>query len=99
MYHEARIATDLSSPAAAATVYHAIEPEAADLSNDRSSTTVTATDATVTIGINAADLIALRAAVNTWCGLLEVAERVEGVVGSNDRCGRIIGVPHVTSHG
>ncbi|WP_343195804.1 KEOPS complex subunit Pcc1, partial [Halovivax sp.] len=48
--------------------------EVGEIADDRSATTVDRDGRTVRVRIDAADLVALRAAVNTWCSLVEVAE-------------------------
>lgn len=53
-----------------------LTPEAADLEDDRSTTHVTIEDDRLVIDIEASDLVALRAAANTWMGLLRTAESV-----------------------
>lgn len=54
-----------------------LAPEAADLGDDRSRTTLERDGTHLAIGIEAADLVALRAAANTWSGLLETAVATE----------------------
>jgi KEOPS complex subunit Pcc1 len=62
----------------AALVATSLSQDVGAIGGDRSRTTVERSGATVTIDIAAADLTALRAAVNTWLSLASVAERVAG---------------------
>lgn len=61
-------------PSTARAVEESLALEAADLVDDRSQSRVSAADGVLSIVIEATDLVALRAACNTWTGLLEVAE-------------------------
>ena len=60
--------------AVASNIRKSLAVEANDLHDDRSRTTVQGTGSEVEITISAADFVAMRAALNTWCGLLAVAE-------------------------
>ncbi len=62
------------APGDAAIIHRSLAPESADLVDERSETSVTVSDGLVRIEIIAADLVALRAAANTWLGLLSAAE-------------------------
>jgi KEOPS complex subunit Pcc1 len=72
-------ATTLSFPAPtrerARTVERSVRVEAGDIDDDRSTATVDRDGDTVTVRVDAADLVALRAGTNTWLRLLDVAER------------------------
>ena len=59
-------------------IERSLSPEAADLVDDRSRTTVDRSGGRLRIHIEATDLVALRAAMNTWMGLLSVAESTRG---------------------
>jgi KEOPS complex subunit Pcc1 len=56
----------------AASVMH----EAGDIDGDRTRVSVTHETSVVEIDLEATDPVALRAAINTWCSLIEVAETV-----------------------
>lgn len=73
--HSADLRFRYRSPEAAALVADAVAGELGEIDGDRATATLTVADATVRIDIDAADLVALRAGLNTWEGLLEVAER------------------------
>ncbi|MFB6173172.1 MAG: KEOPS complex subunit Pcc1 [Halobacteriales archaeon] len=62
----------------ARTVERSLSPEVDALGDDRSSATLSREGATVRISLAAADLVALRAASNTWASLATVAGRVSG---------------------
>ncbi|MFB6172961.1 MAG: KEOPS complex subunit Pcc1 [Haloarculaceae archaeon] len=60
-------------------VERSVRPEVGEIEGDRTSATVSREGDTVTVEIEAADLVALRAGLNTWLSLVSVAERVGGV--------------------
>lgn len=64
-------------------VARSVALEVGAIDDDRSETTVSRDDATVTFTVRARDLTALRAATNTWLRLATVAERTAGVGGSD----------------
>lgn len=69
------------SASTARTIERSIGQEVGEIDDDRSSTTVTRDGNIVSINIDAADLVALRAAANTWLSLTAVAERVADKAG------------------
>jgi KEOPS complex subunit Pcc1 len=73
--HSADLRFQYQSPEAAALVADAVAGELGKIGGDRATATLTAEDATIQVEIDAADLVSLRAGVNTWEGLLAVAER------------------------
>lgn len=81
MPHELDFAFEYDSSDAAATVERSIAQEIGEIDDDRSSTTVSREGRVVSIHIDAADLVALRAAANTWLSLTSVAERVADKAG------------------
>ncbi len=81
MPHELDFAFEYASADAAATVERSIAQEIGEIDDDRSSTTVSREGRVVSIHIDAADLVALRAAANTWLSLTSVAERVADKAG------------------
>jgi KEOPS complex subunit Pcc1 len=66
------------SDATARLVATSLSQDMGGIGGDRSRTAVDRSGAVVTVDIAAADLTALRAAVNTWLSLASVAERVAG---------------------
>jgi KEOPS complex subunit Pcc1 len=73
--HTADLVFRYDSPRAAALVAAAIEQEVGEIDGDRSTAAVRRTDDEVYVDIEADDLVALRAGLNTWETLVEVAER------------------------
>ena len=58
----------------AGAIAESLTMEAGEIGGDRSRTDIDRTGSTVALEIRAADLTALRAAVNTWFTLVDVAE-------------------------
>ncbi len=58
-------------------VERSIRVEVGEIDDDRSTVTLTRNDLTLTIAIEAADLVALRAGINSWLRYVSVAERVD----------------------
>lgn len=75
MRHETRLVFEYDSPALARRVERALAPEVGDIADDRGETRLDRSGATLTVVVGAADLVALRAGLNTWGSLVEVAER------------------------
>lgn len=74
--HTARFELSYPDPRAARIVARSLRQEVAEIDDDRSQTRLTRDAATIELTVQAADLIALRAAVNTWLSLVGVAEDV-----------------------
>jgi len=72
--HEAVLSFSYDSSAQAALVADAIRPELGRIDDDRSRVRASRDGAELELLVEASDLIALRAAVNTWCSLISVAE-------------------------
>ena len=53
----------------------AVSQEVGEIDGDRSAATVSRDGAAVRVDVGADDLVALRAGLNTWSSLVEVAER------------------------
>ena len=66
------------TPSDAQRVARSIRVEVDELDDDRSTVAVERTNATVTVDVTASDLIALRAATNSWLRYVSVAEQVAG---------------------
>ena len=73
--HVAELAFAYRTPEAAALVADAVAGETGELDDDRASATLERTGPEVRIEIEATDLVALRAGINTWTSLVEVGER------------------------
>lgn len=78
MTHEAVFEFDYESPAVASRVERAITPEIGEIDDKRSETTLDRDAHRLTITVEATDLVALRAAMNTWLSLVSVAEATGG---------------------
>ena len=73
--HDAVLAFEYDDAQRARRVERAVRPEIGDIDDDRSAASLTRDGATVELTVEAADLVALRAGLNTWCTLVTVAER------------------------
>lgn len=73
--HGTELVFTYRSPERARIVERSVRREAGAIEGDRTSAAVSRDGATLTVDVDAADLTALRAGVNTWCTLVEVAER------------------------
>jgi KEOPS complex subunit Pcc1 len=76
--HETVLEFDYPDAQRAARVARSVRVEAGDVDGDRTAVTVERDDATVVVTVTAADLVALRAGLNTWSALVGVAERCGG---------------------
>jgi len=73
--HAADIAFTYADSERAARVEASLRPEVGDIDGDRTGATLDRDGAVVTVAIEAHDLVALRAGINTWTSLVSVAER------------------------
>ena len=73
--HSTRVDLEYDDERRARIVEAAVSREVGEIDDDRSRTTLVREGRTVTIAVEAADLVALRAAGNTWLSLASVAER------------------------
>jgi len=73
--HDATLEFDYESAARAELVVDSVAREIGEIDDDRSRTTIERDGPRVYIEIDADDVIALRAALNTWFSLIDVAER------------------------
>jgi len=80
--HEAVLAFPFGSERRARTVARALRPETGEIDDDRARAAVDRGGATVRVTVSAADLVALRAGINSWSRLAAVAERVGDAAGS-----------------
>ena len=76
--HEATFTFDYDSAKRARTVERSVRQEVGEIAGDRSAATVARDGKAVTVTVEAADPVALRAGINTWLSLVDVAERVVG---------------------
>ena len=77
--HEAELVFDYRTPERARLLARSVAQEVDEIEGDRTRATVDARERSVVVGIVADDLVALRAGVNTWTTLVEVAERAARV--------------------
>ncbi|MFC7074153.1 KEOPS complex subunit Pcc1 [Halovenus rubra] len=77
--HDTVLTLDYASIEQARRVTRAIEPEIGDIDDDRSSVSFSRHGGRLEIHIVASDSVALRASVNTWLSLVDVAERAGNV--------------------
>jgi len=73
--HESVLEFDYPDAQRAARVARSVRVEAGDVDGDRTDVCVERDGATVVVTVTAADLVALRAGLNTWTALVGVAER------------------------
>jgi KEOPS complex subunit Pcc1 len=72
--HEAVLSFEYPSAEAAVSRYRALGPEVGAIPGDRSSAALDREGDTITITVEADDLVALRAGLNTWSTLVSVAD-------------------------
>lgn len=73
--HETELRFHYGSSDRATLVAASVAQEAGEIDGDRTRASVECDDSTVVVTLGASDLVALRAGLNTWCSLVEVAER------------------------
>ncbi|ELZ00163.1 KEOPS complex subunit Pcc1 [Natrialba asiatica] len=85
--HDTLLEFDYGRPERATVVAESVAREIGEIDDERSRTTIDRDGSVVAIRIDAEDVIALRAAVNTWFALVDVAERTAeiGVAARHDR--------------
>lgn len=74
--HAATLSFTYRSAERAHRVERSVRPELDRIDDDRSRAAVARDDETLSVTVEAADLVALRAGTNTWVRLVEVAETV-----------------------
>ncbi|MFU8870090.1 KEOPS complex subunit Pcc1 [Natronococcus sp.] len=77
--HGATLEFEYDDPARARLVADSVAREVGEIDDDRSRTTIEREESVVRLEIEAADPVALRAALNTWFSLVDVAERTAKV--------------------
>ena len=80
MDHEAVLSFAYDDSERARRVERSVRPEIGAIGGDRTRATLDREDGgdCVRVRVTAADLVALRAGINTWSTLVDVAERVDG---------------------
>ena len=73
--HEATLEFEYDEESRARVVAESVAREVGEIDDDRSRTTLERDGSRVILRVEARDLTALRAALNTWTTLVEVAER------------------------
>ena len=76
--HSAVLSFSYPTAADATLVERCLGVEVDQLDDDRSAAGVSRTDRRVNVAVEAADLVALRAGLNSWLRYVSVAERVAG---------------------
>ncbi|WEL21947.1 KEOPS complex subunit Pcc1 [Halorhabdus sp. BNX81] len=79
MDHQAVLEFVYDDPDSAALVEASVAQELDEIDGDRTHARLDRDDATLSMTIDAADPVALRAGMTTWTTLVEVAERVGGI--------------------
>ena len=78
MAHEASLTVAYGDADRARVVERSVRRELGEIDGDRTEARLSRDGATVEVVVSAADLVALRAGLDTWSGLLDVAERAAG---------------------
>ncbi|ELY70631.1 KEOPS complex subunit Pcc1 [Natrinema versiforme] len=77
--HDATLEFDYETASRADLVAESVAREIGEIDDERSQTTIDREGTRISIEIDADDIIALRAALNTWFSLIDVAERTADV--------------------
>jgi KEOPS complex subunit Pcc1 len=77
--HAAELVFDYESPGRARLLARSVGQEVDEIGGDRTRATVGARGRSLVVDVAAEDLVALRAGINTWSTLVEVAERAAAV--------------------
>jgi KEOPS complex subunit Pcc1 len=77
--HDATLEFTYETRARARLVVESVAREIGEIDDDRSRTTVARDGTVIRVEVVAADVVALRAALNTWFSLIDVAERTADV--------------------
>ena len=78
--HDAVLTFDYDDAERARRVERAIRPEVGDIDGDRSTVRLAREDERLELIVEATDLVALRAGLNTWFSLVSVAEQAGDAV-------------------
>jgi len=79
--HEATLIFNYETPEGSRLVERAIKSELNEIDGNRTQATLACDGTSLSISISADDLVALRAGINTWSSLVEVAESTGDVSG------------------
>ncbi|GAA0660277.1 KEOPS complex subunit Pcc1 [Natronoarchaeum mannanilyticum] len=82
--HEATYDFEYDSADAASVVERSLRREIGEIDDDRSTAALERDGRTLSIRVEAADLVALRAATNTWLSLVDVAESARSAGSERD---------------
>jgi KEOPS complex subunit Pcc1 len=77
--HSISLSFEYDDPTRARTIERSLAEEVDEIDDDRSRTSLRREEAALEVTVEAADLVALRAAGNTWLSLVSVAEEVAGI--------------------
>ncbi|SDF19278.1 KEOPS complex subunit Pcc1 [Halorientalis regularis] len=75
--HDAVLSFTFEDERRARTVERSVRPEVGAIAGDRTTATLDREAATVTVTVEADDLVALRAGINTWSTLVSVGEAAD----------------------
>lgn len=75
MDHETVLSYEYDTDERARRVERSVRPEVGDIDGDRTTAALERDGNVVSVRVSAADLVALRAGINTWSTLVGVAER------------------------
>ncbi|MHB9288509.1 KEOPS complex subunit Pcc1 [Halobacteriales archaeon Cl-PHB] len=79
MTHAADFSLSYPDAETAVRIERSVRPEVGDIQGDRTTATLDREGAELTVSIEAEDLVALRAGLNTWLTLVGVAETAGGL--------------------
>ena len=82
--HDASLTFEYDDQRRARVIERSLRPEVEPLADARSRATLGREDTTLTVRIEADDLVALRAALNTWCSLVDTAETIADAAERDD---------------
>ncbi|MFC4436957.1 MULTISPECIES: KEOPS complex subunit Pcc1 [Natrialbaceae] len=77
--HDATLEFEYETPSRARLVAESVAREIGEIDDERSRTNIDRDGSVVRLEIDAADVVALRAALNTWFSLIDVAERTADI--------------------
>lgn len=77
--HDATLEFEYETRSRARIVAESVAREIGEIDDERSQTVISRDGSVVRLEITAADVVALRAALNTWFSLIDVAERTADV--------------------
>ena len=73
--HDALLEFEYANIARARLIEHSLRPEVGDIGDERAQVTLTRDGTALELAVEATDLVALRAGLNTWLSLASVAEQ------------------------